>query len=224
MRPVAPLLLGSLLGSLLACGSRAPSNSPVEGDNSVSVAGALPTGRTLDPEGTSRIINPITLTMLRAPQHRFVLVAEQCGRGRRRFAKRPLSLCRREPWRLARGHRPGLQARSSTTGNRRVSLFDVANGALVAELRDPPPSGREEGSTPSNVALSADGARLFVTEADANAVAIFDLSAKTAGVEGARGTDELIGRVPTDWYPSAVAVHGDRLLVANSKGHGTRPT
>ena len=79
-----------------------------------------------------------------------------------------------------------------TSGSKdRVSVLDVANGALVTELRDAPPSGPAQGSTPSNVALPADEARLFVTEADANAVAIFDLSAKTAGVESAHGTDPL---------------------------------
>jgi len=88
---------------------------------------------------------------------------------------------------------------SVTSGSTdRVSVLDVANGELVAELPDAPPSGPAQGSTPSNVALSADRARLFVTEAAANAVAIFDLSAKTAVIDGARGTDQLTGRVPID--------------------------
>jgi len=29
--------------------------------------------------------------------------------------------------------------------------------------------------------------------------------------------------IPTDWYPSALAVHGDDLLIATAKGEGTRP-
>ncbi len=32
-----------------------------------------------------------------------------------------------------------------------------------------------------------------------------------------------LGFIPTDWYPSALAVHGDDLLIATAKGEGTRP-
>ncbi len=31
-----------------------------------------------------------------------------------------------------------------------------------------------------------------------------------------------LGFIPTDWYPSALAVHGDDLLIATAKGEGTR--
>ncbi|MGZ5721071.1 MAG: hypothetical protein ACXWI9_24695, partial [Burkholderiales bacterium] len=34
-------------------------------------------------------------------------------------------------------------------------------------------------------------------------------------------TAKLLGRVPTDWYPTAVAEVGDQLLVLSGKGHGT---
>ena len=33
----------------------------------------------------------------------------------------------------------------------------------------------------------------------------------------------LLGFIPTDWYPSALAVHDDDLLIATAKGEGTRP-
>ncbi len=32
-----------------------------------------------------------------------------------------------------------------------------------------------------------------------------------------------LGFIPTDWYPSALAVQGDDLLIATAKGQGTRP-
>src|SRR5690348_13781559 len=44
----------------------------------------------------------------------------------------------------------------------RVIVLDPRTGATVAELRDPPPNGPAEGSTPNALALSADGTRLFV--------------------------------------------------------------
>ena len=62
--------------------------------------------------------------------------------------------------------------------------------------------------TPSH--FSSDGKRLLVAEADNNAVAVFDLA-----------TGKLLGRVPTDWYPTAIAEVGDQLLVLSGKGHGT---
>ena len=104
----------------------------------------------------------------------------------------------------------------------RIVSVDPARHRVVGELLDHPPSGPEEGSTPNALALSADGMRLFVAEADANAVAVFDLSASTSGVKGAPGDDRLVGRIPTGWYPSAVLARGGELLVASAKGRGTR--
>lgn len=105
----------------------------------------------------------------------------------------------------------------------RVTVFDTRTRRAVAVLEDSPPAGPREGSTPNALALSGDGSRLFVAEADNNAVAVFDLSAETSGVEGARGGDRLVGRIPVEWYPTALAVSGDTLVVANGKGRGTGP-
>jgi YVTN family beta-propeller protein len=102
-----------------------------------------------------------------------------------------------------------------------VAVVDLKKRSVIARLLDPPPAGPAEGSTPNAFALSPDGTRLFVAEADANAVAVFDLSAATSGVAGATGSDSLRGRIPSGWYPSAVAVAGDALLVASGKGYGT---
>ena len=350
-----------------ACSSRTPASTPSQESPNYSVAGALPTGRVLDPEGTVRPINPLTLTMLRAPQHRFVLVqsgydaqgfqiidtlgvttqtvnqktafvgaafspdsstlyvsggdrdmvyvyrwrdgtvslsdsiilaplkndaahgtrypagiavsrdgktlyvAENLGDELAVIDVATKQITQRAPtgpypygvlvttngtvlvsvwsashvlafsttksgttitpkqWATARHPSSMLLSANGsrlfvTSGStNRISVLDAASGALVSELRDPPPSGPDEGTTPSYVALSPDGTRLFVTEADANAVAVFDLSAKTAGLTVASGRDQLVGRIPTDWYPSAAAVQGNRLLIANAKGHGARP-
>ncbi|HEX2718845.1 MAG TPA: alkaline phosphatase family protein, partial [Gemmatimonadaceae bacterium] len=48
---------------------------------------------------------------------------------------------------------------------------------------------------------------LYVAEADNNAVAVFSLP-----------DNRLAGRIPTDWYPTALAVAGDSLLVLSAKG------
>src|SRR6185312_818408 len=100
---------------------------------------------------------------------------------------------------------------SATTD--RVSVVDTKRRKVIGELRDPPPAGPAEGSTPNALALSPDGRRLFVAEADANAVAVFDVSGGAAP----------LGRIPVDWYPSAILAAGDTILVANGKGTGTAP-
>jgi YVTN family beta-propeller protein len=104
----------------------------------------------------------------------------------------------------------------------RVTVIDTRTRAVVATLSDAPPTGPGEGSTPSALALANDGTRLFVAESDANAVAVFDLSAATAGTATGAPRDTLVGRIPTQWYPTGVAARGDSLYVINGKGRGTR--
>jgi YVTN family beta-propeller protein len=114
-----------------------------------------------------------------------------------------------------------LFATSATTD--RVIVVDTRRRAVIAQLNDAAPSGPSEGSTPNGLALSPDETTLYVAEADNNAVGIFTLSTATSGVPTAKGNDELSGRIPSDWYPSALAVTGDSLFVANAKGRGTGP-
>ena len=79
------------------------------------------------------------------------------------------------------------------------------------------------GSYPTALALSSDGGYLFVADSSLDAVAVFDTSERVlhadSGPETARAA---VGFIPTDWYPSALAVQGDDLLIATAKGQGTR--
>jgi YVTN family beta-propeller protein len=105
----------------------------------------------------------------------------------------------------------------------RISVLDAKADSLVAILVDAVPDAPPEGSTPNGLALSADARRLYVAEADNNALAVFSLGAATSGVVGAAGPDSLLGRVPVEWYPTAVLVRADSLWVLNGKGRGTHP-
>ncbi|MDQ6886153.1 MAG: SMP-30/gluconolactonase/LRE family protein [Gemmatimonadota bacterium] len=101
----------------------------------------------------------------------------------------------------------------------RISIIDTRARRLIGSIGDAPPGARE-GSTPNALALSADGTRLFVAEADNNAVAIFSLpQVGPADSASAR----LLGRVPVDWYPTALLARGDSLVVVTGKGRGTAP-
>lgn len=105
----------------------------------------------------------------------------------------------------------------------RVAVVDTRAHRVLRWLLDPPPGGVAEGSTPNALALSSDGTRLFVAEADANAVAMFALSAQAAGIASGADADSLLGRIPVEWYPTAVGTRGDSLWVVNGKGRGAGP-
>ena len=137
----------------------------------------------------------------------------------------------REASRMTVGRHPSAMTLSAD-GNRlfvasgstdRVAVVDTRTQRVIATLEDPPPAGPHEGSTPNALVISNNGRRLFVAEADNNALAVFDLSRATAGVTSGPedSPDRLSGRIPVGWYPSAVAVSGDSLFVANGKGSGT---
>ena len=109
---------------------------------------------------------------------------------------------------LLRGSR--LFVTSATTDS--IAVIDTASRKVVKTLMDPPPAGPHEGSTPNALAISGDGKTLYVAEADSNAVAIIDV-----------GSGKLTGRVPTEWYPAALANVRGTLFVASAKGNGTAP-
>ncbi len=77
------------------------------------------------------------------------------------------------------------------------------------------------GGYPSALAQSADGKHLFVADASLDAIAVFDVTSFYTGPP-AGDTGFIPGFIPTDWYPSALAVHGEDLLIATAKGEGAR--
>ncbi|MGH9698224.1 MAG: bifunctional YncE family protein/alkaline phosphatase family protein [Candidatus Acidiferrales bacterium] len=95
------------------------------------------------------------------------------------------------------------------------------------------------GGSPEGLALSADGATLYVADAHSNAVAVVGLSSAARGIQTRKeitrdeddgpaknsgGERELRsavrGFIPTGQYPSAIAVADGSLIVANGKGTG----
>lgn len=120
-------------------------------------------------------------------------------------------------------NRDGSRLFTTSATTDRVIVVDTHRRTVIARLDDAVTSGPGEGSTPNALALSPDETRLYVAEGDNNAVGIFELSAKTSGVPTAKGNDALSGRIPSGWYPSALAVTSDSLFVANAKGRGTGP-
>ena len=72
------------------------------------------------------------------------------------------------------------------------------------------------GSVPQSLALSPDGKHLLVACASLDAVAVFD--ARDSNLEVAP-----LGFIPAEWYPSALAIAGNDLLIATAKGESSGP-
>ena len=79
------------------------------------------------------------------------------------------------------------------------------------------------GTYPIGLAQSSDGNRLFIADASLDAVEVFDVSATAHGLVADTVSRGALGFIPTDWYPSALAVQGDDLLIATAKGQGAGP-
>jgi DNA-binding beta-propeller fold protein YncE len=84
----------------------------------------------------------------------------------------------------------------------------------------------DRGSTPQAIALSHDGKHLYAASAALDAVAVFEV--KPLPDLGETYTyyapaENPLGFIPTEWYPSALAVAGDDLLIATAKGESSGP-
>ncbi len=88
----------------------------------------------------------------------------------------------------------------------------------------------DHGTVPQAIALSPDGNRLYAAAASIDAVAVFDASnipAVTTKVRVVAKNKSPQGLIPTEWYPSALALVGkgnnEDLLIATAKGEGSGP-
>jgi YVTN family beta-propeller protein len=95
-----------------------------------------------------------------------------------------------------------------------VAVVSTADGHVERYFNTGLPGQTLGGSYPDALAQSPDGSKLYVANASADAIAVFDVQSKQESAEYF---------IPTEWYPTAVAVHGVELLVASGKGEGTGP-
>jgi DNA-binding beta-propeller fold protein YncE len=95
---------------------------------------------------------------------------------------------------------------STSAFNQKVSSHQVLNGGY-----------------PSALAQSQDGKHLFVADSSLDAVAVFDVTSFHTGPPAGDTGFIPLGFIPTDWYPTALAVEGNDLLIATAKGQGTSP-
>jgi DNA-binding beta-propeller fold protein YncE len=105
-----------------------------------------------------------------------------------------------------------------------VAVVSTENGLPFNLLHTEARNQSFAGTYPIALAQSSDGKRLFVADASLNAVEVLDVSSVA---HGPQVPDNAfygpLGFIPTDWYPSALAVQGNDLLIATAKGQGTGP-
>ncbi|HZS95209.1 MAG TPA: phosphoesterase [Terriglobales bacterium] len=76
------------------------------------------------------------------------------------------------------------------------------------------------GTSPVAFAFSRNEKQLLVATAMLNGVAVFNLEDKAGTIDAPQSA---AGFIPTDWYPTALAIHGDDLWIATAKGRSTGP-
>jgi hypothetical protein len=104
------------------------------------------------------------------------------------------------------------------TNRDEIDVLDTSTGKLLYSLSTKLPGQQYGGSDPESLALSADEKTLFSANAISDSVGVFDLSHPSAG-EALRA----VGFIPTEWYPTVVAVTAKDLLIGSAKGRGAGP-
>jgi DNA-binding beta-propeller fold protein YncE len=83
------------------------------------------------------------------------------------------------------------------------------------------------GSVTQAIALSPDGKHLYAASASFDAIAVFEVkeSPKLTGHDIVSQLDNATPPhfIPTEWYPTALAIAGNDLLIATAKGEGSGP-
>jgi YVTN family beta-propeller protein len=89
-----------------------------------------------------------------------------------------------------------------------IAELDAATGALERTISLARPGDPYRGANPNAIAIARDGKRLYVTLGGENALAVVDVP-----------TGRVVGRIPTGWYPTGVALSPDdsTLFVCNEK-------
>ncbi|MGH9327861.1 MAG: bifunctional YncE family protein/alkaline phosphatase family protein [Terriglobia bacterium] len=103
----------------------------------------------------------------------------------------------------------------------RLAVINVARAKVVALLSTELPGERHGGTYPNALAETSDGSKLFVADAGVDAVAVYGL--RRISSRTTKGLPTPKGFIPTEWYPTALAVQGNNLLIATGKGEGTGP-
>ena len=104
----------------------------------------------------------------------------------------------------------------SNGNNDNISVISVKSDTIVKTIKLIPDERLKHfrGIIPFGLALSPDQKRLYVAESGINAVAVISIP-----------EFEVLGHIPTGWFPAKLKVTNDgkKLIIANAKGYGSGP-
>jgi DNA-binding beta-propeller fold protein YncE len=102
-----------------------------------------------------------------------------------------------------------------------IAAVNVAGKAMrMVRIYDARLPGQKYfGAMPDGVAVSPDGGMLYAANSGSDAIAVFHT--KPSSMVGAPET--AIGFIPTEWYPTAIALKDSQIFVATGKARGTGP-
>jgi DNA-binding beta-propeller fold protein YncE len=103
-----------------------------------------------------------------------------------------------------------------------VAVVATADGKIDRYLSTRLPGQNFGGNYPIALGQSSDGNRLYAAESSSDAVGVFDMR-ETRGGPANPNQDRPVYFIPTEWYPTALAVQAGELFVATGKGTGTAP-
>ena len=102
-----------------------------------------------------------------------------------------------------------------------VAVVDVKNGVALRCYRTALSKDDVAGAAPIAIALSPDENHLYAASASLNAVAVFDT--ERDGQSSDSTVESPVGFIPTEWYPSALAIAANDLLITSAKGQSSGP-
>ena len=91
-----------------------------------------------------------------------------------------------------------------------ISVIALSKHKVIETLNTALFPNAPTGSTTNGVALSEDNKTLYIANADNNSLCVFDVSHP--------GKSNHKGFIPVGWYPTSVAVIGNKIFVTNGKG------
>jgi len=107
-----------------------------------------------------------------------------------------------------------------------VQAFNTATGYFAYAFHAELPGQKAFGAFPDALAIDAAANRLYVANASTDSVAVFRIGDNGAPYKGRTFysmTAQALGFIPTEWYPTAIAISQGKLVIASGKGRGTGP-
>jgi len=104
------------------------------------------------------------------------------------------------------------------TNRDEIDVLETNTGKVLYTLSTKLPGQKYGGSDPEYLALSTDDKTLFSANAISDSVAVFDVSHPVPGSQL-----QAAGFIPSEWYPTVVAVTAKDLLIGSAKGRGSGP-